>query len=697
MANITGLHTDLLFLNDFLGDRRVEYRAAPWRSCAFEDDIWPNELVPAIDFRVKLDDGRLLTDVAHEELLEIFKTWICIQSHFDTTGGKLLDKCTLRRRICHTITMIDYILLNAARFSLAAHGLQNVTQNDLVGLLLNLSQSSSVANSIYLWPTRLASYLKAKISTLDEPTVGKLLGENPILIQDIPTSSERMLDLSEREIVLSRAWLWREGYYYDSPSGNFRYCPSTTKLSKIIFANTLGGMHKKVIPPELFLGAIARYYREYPAVPVKSAAEGRMSTKVFPYYVAALRRLGLLSHVSLPVPVSALSGIDELSISRLVDLKDLKRYRNLPQELVLGALRNSIEFSLKYGEDLIASFLNFAREAKRAQLDRRAFGRLTDMRSFLTPGLIKLGITNWSVHDVQTECSPPLQWEDQHPNFHLIRSNVGLWELLRVLYGAVQVCVGILMARRQAELSELIAHKCIDTSKTRMIFRNRKSGLAGMRKKEARPIPAIAVQMIDQLESLQTGLISLGELKESTSLFAFPSLNSTGLVALNAGQYNETIDYFCDYFETSVNSVGQRYYIRQHQLRRFIAMLFFWGRSFGGLDTLRWYLGHTDVEHLYHYITESTPGDVLRSIKSTYAADQLRAHANDTQLLADLLESHFGTRDFSVLDFDELSEYIEELMDEGRVKIEPEFLKGGDGSEYRVLIIVSPIPTTYEC
>ena len=47
-------------------------------------------------------------------------------------------------------------------------------------------------------------------------------------------------------------------------------------------------------------------------------------------------------------------------------------------------------------------------------------------------------------------------------------------------------------------------------------------------------------------------------------------------------------------------------------------MCFFWGSGFGSLDTLRWFMGHTNIEHVYHYITESTSGEVLRNVKTQF-------------------------------------------------------------------------------
>jgi len=42
-----------------------------------------------------------------------------------------------------------------------------------------------------------------------------------------------------------------------------------------------------------------------------------------------------------------------------------------------------------------------------------------------------------------------------------------------------------------------------------------------------------------------------------------------------------------------------------------------------------------------------------------------------------------------VLDAEELSLYVEELVLEGKISIEPEFFDGPDGRSFRILILVS--------
>jgi hypothetical protein len=271
-----------------------------------------------------------------------------------------------------------------------------------------------------------------------------------------------------------------------------------------------------------------------------------------------------------------------------------------------------------------------------------------------------------------------------------LRANKGLWELLSVLYGAIQLCIGTLMARRQAALLDLIVDKCLDVSESRLIFCNRKSGIAGKLDKDARPIPQIAVKLVKMLQRLQDQLIKHRIICKHTYLFSYPNRTGMALVGKGSSVNYNCIDIFCDYFENQINDSGRRYYIRQHQLRRFFAMLFFWGSSYGGLDTLRWFLCHTDVEDVYHYITESTPGSVLRSVKANFAVESVIAQFEEAQQLSDLLELRFGTRIFSVLDSHELDEYVEELIEEGIVEIEPEFFDTPAGQSYRVLIKVVP-------
>lgn len=151
--------------------------------------------------------------------------------------------------------------------------------------------------------------------------------------------------------------------------------------------------------------------------------------------------------------------------------------------------------------------------------------------------------------------------------------------------------------------------------------------------------------------------------------------------------YNRNLDFLCDYIQTPVNRKGERYYIRQHQLRRFFAMLFFHSASFGGLETLQWMLGHTDIEHLWNYITETLDGTILRGAKAQFIAESLhKGEINSYVELADLLRARYGTDDFALVDTEELEDHILELIQVGEVCIEPEFFVDNLGKHMRVIV-----------
>ncbi len=150
--------------------------------------------------------------------------------------------------------------------------------------------------------------------------------------------------------------------------------------------------------------------------------------------------------------------------------------------------------------------------------------------------------------------------------------------------------------------------------------------------------------------------------------------------------YNEKLDIFFDYIEMPIKN-NKRLYIRQHQLRRFFAMAFFWGNGFGSMDTLRWFMGHTDVKHLYHYITESVSGDVLRSTKAQFAAE----HIDDFDNLKNLIKDRYNTKNVNLIEEDDLIYFIEDLIEEGNVKIEPDFIEDNNGNKFKIAITVEEL------
>ena len=137
----------------------------------------------------------------------------------------------------------------------------------------------------------------------------------------------------------------------------------------------------------------------------------------------------------------------------------------------------------------------------------------------------------------------------------------------------------------------------------------------------------------------------------------------------------QRLDLFCDYFETPIIKTSDddfsRIYFRQHQFRRFFAMLFFWSKVDSQLDALRHFLGHTDMEHLYHYISESESGEVLNGVKATALVDKaIQNQLDNLEELNVALAERFGVTAEQV-ELITLSEAAEDYEDEENYSVIP--------------------------
>jgi len=61
--------------------------------------------------------------------------------------------------------------------------------------------------------------------------------------------------------------------------------------------------------------------------------------------------------------------------------------------------------------------------------------------------------------------------------------------------------------------------------------------------------------------------------------------------------------------------------------------------------------------------------------------------------LAELVEEKFNTREFSVLSVEELEEYVEVLLEDSRVLVEPQFIEADSGTAYTIAILVTQTET----
>ena len=673
-----------------LSDRVPGFFGAPWLRSTYEAPTWDIHVGCThirLNFGVRLDDGLELTHQKHANLLDSFKSFILVQTHLERTGGIVYAPSTVKSRVGLAIHICEYLLINAEELRLARYGLQAIGESDGYRMFRRLATMPS-AQSVFQWPERIAGLLREEGAKLDEREIASCLLQFP----ELAHVEQSTLGFSRDELIRARVWAWLRGYLELSTcsEGHGYIFRSAMVKSRLYPRGTLGNHWHMPVYRELCVFRRPFLDREMQGAPVRGEVR---SEAILRDYVKVVKPWAMLSKVGLSVPRGLVHAAQNSAFLNEVSGAPAGRYTTLPHSVVLASLRNAVEFWFAYGSDLLQCYGDLAAVAMEKGLNLSE--AIVQHNNLVPESLRRLGITCWSIRDrlqaqyrsARTERESPI-WEPRY--FDGLRLNQGLYELLQVLGGSLLVVLGALMARRQGELADLICGDMLDASGTRLAFDARKRGASGIRDKLLRPIPPVAAEMLKLIELFQRNLVQAGVLLELTTAFSFPKRLGIGLAAARDDALNAMLDLFCDYFEVEADVRGRRYYIRQHQLRRFFAILFFWGNSFSGLDCLGWFLGHTDLEHLYHYITESIPGAVLRGVKTDYAVEKLQAGRDDCAPLLALVQRRFGARAITLLDQEELGEYIEELLAVGEISIEPEFFQGAHGKEYRILIVVTP-------
>ncbi|MCA3903831.1 integrase [Vibrio vulnificus] len=705
---------------------------------------------------VYLDDGKKLTDKKHQKLLNSFKYWITAADNPLENGGKIISPITAYQKVTKVIALINAILLHSKELKLAKYHLLNVNDDFWLNSLIKYAEHGNF-QGVYEIDKRtqvLLDNASQSISDADAQTFNETF---PYVTQDI-AQDENFLLLAEREKAC--AWLFEQGYYHAKNSIN--YSGSGTVLGELLFKGKML-YHDINIPSyaELHLKAPKRN-SEYRAVENRDTSTGTVQ-KTISEYIAAIRLIHTnLEREDAASPSILSRRVSSGHISQLVSLKRAGRTRTLPPKFVFNLIRQCYEFAKEHLPtdkgavtllDETLSLLSTARSKSAAirsnphrphqdspkwneELHRdmsgteRGYWFQTEAINCLSSEYLKKGIKQ-----VQGFA------ESVENRYERIRANESLFDLFSVLQGAIQVLVGAIMARRQDELIKLKPHGNLspnvspfseDGAKKEysLIFKVKKTGSRGVNAIIERPIPLSIARFVWQLEQFN---IKASELKLCQGkLSLFNNLNSklTQLSQVIQKSYNAHFDDLCDYLETDLveydNGECRRNYVRQHQLRRFFAMAFFWSKGFDGMDSLRWMLGHSDMEHLYHYISESEAGAVLNGAKASVIvrgvvdstselakldgieevrkiiAERLTGDSSTPVTIESVSEAAEDYDDESYLTVPHISQLQKEqdieteviqLLEEGRITLEPEFftIEDADGNTTQTFNLILKI------
>lgn len=694
------LPPELDFLAHFLVEPSKAYRSAFWLLNDFDEAIWKYSFdykkPKYIDWRINLDDGSILTDPKNRNLLLGLKYYLtlCTRDHFGNLPESSEVQGALLQRFSHACHVLDFLLINGKRYQLAKYGLEGLNAGNLKEILQTLADNPLIAESIYNWRERLRDYCLHLVQLSCNSAMNDVLTAKPQI--GVVTDAQRVEDelgIAHELIPKVRAALFLQGLYHKQVGGNQ---PNTTQISQEIYPETLWGKNQQKVMYDILIynDDLSQFDREFGGAPVTSGAREKMRDTTYGTYRRAVYRLGVLHELELPAPrVEALLKAEKFS----PDLSTIGRFRTLPSNIVFTGLRQAIEFHLDHGQELTKAFCRIALECKKRNVSP-SFLTAMEVQQLAGPRLKAFGVSRLSlaVNSAGSGVYNTNIKGSKEAYFGSLRSNHGLYELMAVYVGCVQLTLGILMARRVSELYQLNAKDCLDETGEWLLFRNAKSTrhLFGMRRREARPIEPIAADMIKTLIRMQKVLCRIGYIPKLQTLFAVPNFKGAAqLTDSSEYVYNRNLDLYCDYFETPLNADGERYYFRQHQMRRFFAMLFFYCGSFAKLDTLQWMLGHTDPKHVYRYITESSDGAVLASAKAQLVAEELhQGNLENFIELTQLLEERYGTKKFTMMSTHDLEDQIVELMKEGWIEIEPEFFSDHEGNKFKIVARLKRAP-----
>lgn len=650
------------FLQPLIPSYSYDYFNPFWldESCKFSDNVWLLNLTKnkkKLDFEnVLLSDGSKLS--SHPDIINIFKLWLIVSVSPTYNNGSFLSKAAINNRLNQIISLINSIIINESKINLLQLRYLSLNENYFINLLINLNLQG-FENSFYNFKEILSDYLLENIESVNIEDVKEFEKSFPLIAENYDSS---YLDFSLEQVRKSRFFLYVTGGY-DASKFSKKNFP-TGKFFKSLYKNkTIDELSVHFSPVKCLMLSSKKTYREFNILDnyIDEEDDQVLKLKTIEKYVQSINFLIPVQHFhdSLNNIYFKFDGLNIESIKRHVDLKPLNRFLTPPTDVVFKILRSSFDFIYEYMDDILAFHLDIQEELNLIFTKYKISGQkisLTDFkentwRGYLPNNLKKLGIIQWDI----ARC--------EKNYFDQLRANKSIAELFNILTGCIQVVLGSTMARRQSELTSLIYSDVlvpndIDPNEHRdvmfnILFRNQKNGIYGEVEEKnilARPILNSVAGIVYKLKMFNEKLKKISVRPIGNSLFkSFNALQCT-YSDISTPSLNQNFDLVCDYFQSktihSDQKISYRYYLRQHQFRRFFALLFFWSNSFDGLDTLRRFLGHTDVEHLYNYITTNLTGEVLIGAKAKTLTDALvnKDHANkieNIEKLRSLLEKEY--------------------------------------------------------
>lgn len=652
-----------------------------WLLSPITDNQWEIKLDKAIveinfdvEFISSEGNAEKLLSKEHAKLLNVFKCWLLVQSSPLHNGFQKCSAEQVSKKLRYTLYLIDYLLLNSRVIKLEKHFL--LWDKDLViAILKRLFDNNSFASGVYEAQSRLNNYIASNLTKYSDEALRNSF-DRLICQFELP---DEFVNSCSTEQIMTLGFLKLENVIEGSSKSNRRGLVKRSYLRNILFSNTLYGHRIKILTLDediIFETSEKVSDSEFLQHPLNKRYDIGISEKYFAeirqcfYCLADINSFG--KFIGLPTAEIEFSIFEKIKLKTLLEtaLKGPGRTPTIGAGVILTQIRNAFEFVYEHGdllleaaERMLVASVNEIKETSLKEFVNYGY------KKYLTDDLLKLGVEVIGYDSLTKE------------RFLKRRQNKDLFFLYNVLQGSLQIILGSTMARRMGDFVDLdpfesITPVGIDPERSQeqdfnLIFDNRKSGIAFggeiVREQKSRPILNSVAAIVYKWQKFNLRLSEKKLLKNLNDVGLFTSLSSytVSVKEGNTESFVYNLDAFCDYFETDTyvdeKGVTRRLYIRQHQLRRFFAMVFYWAYGYEASEVLRYFLAHTDISHLERYVNEETSGEVLRGVQSERIIDGIR---NQDIIKIDQLEiiirNKFGLNSIEYTTYEEIRQDVDD-------------------------------------
>lgn len=691
--NLDAQHMIGKLLSPYVADFNYEIYNPHWLyESTFEDNVWlikNIKKINRIDFENILIENKVkLVDVP--ELLYLFKVWISLAISPRTNSGKILKPNTTIQIINRISTLIDAIIINSSRIQLLKRKFLAIDTNFFNDLIFKISKFG-VEIGVYDYFEIVKIYLRANIQSITELDLIDFEKKYP----HKDSSGNNLLNLSNIEIRKSKVYLYRNNAYKVELSKKISV--NSGYFNKL-YKNTIAYKNMRFpILEELTLEPI-EIRKEYKSVPVRNINNNLTINQIEGY----ISKINLLNNVFYHLEKNIRNitypklEVDINTVTSEIEEIQNGRYTTLPSEVVFKAFKDAFHYLHENLDQTLDNFTKVLIYYKNNKLDPKF-----SLKKFKSSDFNKVISYNFKNNDL-------LEWNIERDQFFFekLRENKSLAHSYYLTFSSLSIVIGTIMARRQSEIIQLNPISSLyppnldplkdKTNQFYLSIKNKKSGVGGkynINENLLLPIPASIATFIYKIQEfnlklIKENIVNINEIKLINSF----NKHNLKIRKINQSTYNFYLDYFCDYFETKVINTNintkKRFYIREHQLRRFFAMLFFWSRSFDGLDSLSQFLGHTNTEHLYNYISENTNGEVLYGVKARYIYENYnldkenQLYIENIEKLEPIIKKYFNLSSIDLMPEAEAFNYYKTSLNDNN------YIKSADSLEEKFFILL---------